>query len=683
MVQSTTDLTTSGTIEPKDAIIKDSELVDVTSNYNITYELGTLTINKATPIISLNSQSATLSINETKSLVVSAKVGSRTVSGTYEVNSNNPEFVTATVLENKITLIGKSVGNTSIVITFTPTDLVNYNLSSDLSYEVKVNITTATRAITNSAVNYETASSSDFTGGLVKIDSNGDLSNSSSVREYRYSGPKVNNYVYFNCKDEMEQNRTNCEIWQIVGVFYERGYQHLKIVKSDRLNTTSSWGATSGGNNWENSYIKSYLNTTYYNSLSTNAKNMIEETTYYLGTFQADDDNAKTAYIHERDVSNCINNIGDAYYGVSSKGCQVWTGNIATWKGNIALLYPSDVGYSSTSNYWETKMDKYPDSLRDASWLQPNNHGGSNAEWLLSPSDGVAGNYASRWFIPVKVSDFSVGTDGGIRPTTTLKYNVNIVGGDGSSNSPYQLESLVSSTPNNQEGPAIVDDNIGTNKTASIGRCNNLVYNGEEQTLVSGGKNVTYSNNTGKDAGSYTVNAKTKNGYFFSDGSTSKTLTCTIEKKAVTVNYSSNQVKYTGGLVSPIATATGVKGENIELETTKESSIGDYTMITTMKNVNPNYTLRNTVYDYKIFDGDVKENNNIKTTYKVNYYLMNKDLVNYTLVKSNSYDAKVGEIITPKVLDFSGYKSPKNITIEIIKGENIINYYYERLDFNK
>ena len=35
---------------------------------------------------------------------------------------------------------------------------------------------------------------------------------------------------------------------------------------------------------------------------------------------------------------------------------------------------------------------------------------------------------------------------------------------------------------------------------------------------------------------------------------------------------------------------------------------------------------------------------------------MNKDNINYTLVKSNSYDAKVGESVTGKVLEFSGYK---------------------------
>ena len=98
-----------------------------------------------------------------------------------------------------------------------------------------------------------------------------------------------------------------------------------------------------------------------------------------------------------------------------------------------------------------------------------------------------------------------------------------------------------------------------------------------------------------------------------------------------------------------------------------------------MKSINPNYTLRNTVVDYKITKDDIKEeDSDIKTTYKVNYYLMNKDKINYTLVKSNSYNVKEGDAVTGEVLEFSGYKSPKNITIEIIKGENIINYYYER-----
>lgn len=52
LTQSTTNATTSGTITPSAATILDGSNHDVTSNYNITYNTGTLTINKASSSMS-------------------------------------------------------------------------------------------------------------------------------------------------------------------------------------------------------------------------------------------------------------------------------------------------------------------------------------------------------------------------------------------------------------------------------------------------------------------------------------------------------------------------------------------------------------------------------------------------------------------------------------------------------
>ena len=216
-------------------------------------------------------------------------------------------------------------------------------------------------------------------------------------------------------------------------------------------------------------------------------------------------------------------------------------------------------------------------------------------------------------------------------------------------------------------------------KTATSGSCNNVIYNGKNQTLASGGKNVTYVNNKALDAGTYQVTAVSNEGYAFADGTTSNTLTCSVDKKEVPVTFSNTKIEYTGSEVSPIATAYGINGENIELVTTKASSIGNYMTIASMKGINNNYTLKNTVADYEIVEDEIEETEKkIKTTYTINYYLMNQDGKNYTLFESKTSDAKVGEKVKGELKEYKNYITPKEIEIEIIEGENTINYYYNR-----
>ena len=71
-------------------------------------------------------------------------------------------------------------------------------------------------------------------------------------------------------------------------------------------------------------------------------------------------------------------------------------------------------------------------------------------------------------------------------------------------------------------------------KTAATGSCNTgLVYNGNNQDLASGATNATYSDNTKKDAGTYTVTVTANSNYAFSDGNTSKTLSCSISAQTL------------------------------------------------------------------------------------------------------------------------------------------------------
>ena len=135
-------------------------------------------------------------------------------------------------------------------------------------------------------------------------------------------------------------------------------------------------------------------------------------------------------------------------------------------------------------------------------------------------------------------------------------------------------------------------------KVASLGSCNTLTYNGTSQTLAGNGTGVSYTNNSGTNATSYTVTATVTSGYRFSDNTTSKTLRCSIAKKAVAVTWTTGIYTYNGANQGPTPSAiSGVTGETINLTRTTGKNAGNYTSTATCSKVTGgnaicnNYTL--------------------------------------------------------------------------------------------
>ncbi len=356
--------------------------------------------------------------------------------------------------------------------------------------------------VKETVVAYADANKSDFNGGLVAINENGTLYDESAgnqtIREYRYTGLNVNNYIYYNCIDDAEQNADNCEVWRIIGIFKdEDGNEHLKIVNNKVLTrdmfpatfvangttyniqySTSSdyayWNKkTSGTNNndWATGGLQYWLNagsdkTTksasdgYMSYLSQNAKDLIAETKYYLGTVTYYDDPVDNdadgdvygiwdtpieAYKYERAVSGCTDGKGPSANSSKSavegnSSCRVWANNSATWTGNISLLYPSDYGYSANISYWSTKLayNSFNKGAQNTSWLQKGaNHG--SYEWLLSPSSDGSSRVA-YWGGGGSVYDGYVAGNFGVRASLNLKSQAIIFDGEGTSEEPYKVK---------------------------------------------------------------------------------------------------------------------------------------------------------------------------------------------------------------------------------------------------
>jgi len=87
-------------------------------------------------------------------------------------------------------------------------------------------------------------------------------------KDYIYYGDNPNNYIYYNC--ENSDNLENCELWRVVGFFYDEEKQeyNTKIVRNEsigsyRFDYKMTDDKNESSNNWNNSTLNKYLNEEY------------------------------------------------------------------------------------------------------------------------------------------------------------------------------------------------------------------------------------------------------------------------------------------------------------------------------------------------------------------------------------------------------------------------------------
>ena len=315
---------------------------------------------------------------------------------------------------------------------------------------------------TNNSITYNTAPSvslmNDRLGGTTTDLDGGNI---------RYYGANPNNYIYFNCSDYSNQTSSTCETWRIIGVFDGK----LKLIRGSQIgkyswdNKNTSTGAESdtGKNDWTTARLMKLLNPSdyyvvdsndnelgqslYWNSASgkcysgfqnaivdcdftstgiknDTTRNMIAETTYNLGGWNSNSVYSNQIYEYER-------------------GTTVYSGRPTTWKGKIALAYPSDYGYAADLNQCKDKTlyDYDNRTCTSNNWMKAiitNN--GSNTGWLLTPNSGASN---SAWGVfsggHVYGNCYAYYAYGAV-PVLSLSSELGIEsGGDGSSSKPYKL----------------------------------------------------------------------------------------------------------------------------------------------------------------------------------------------------------------------------------------------------
>ena len=260
-----------------------------------------------------------------------------------------------------------------------------------------------------------------------EADSTLQIGNDKDITEYRYRGASPKNYVSFNN-----------ETWRILGIFpTDDGNgnieNRIKLIRNESIG--NKYWDTSDSNNWARpSTLNTELNTTYLNSLTSEAQKMIGNTKYYLGGKNVTYNNgyADTPlqfYSYERKIQNTTSN--EFYNGT----------NPNSWVGKLGLMYVSDYGYAS-SNCENKRIYDYNSSANDIrvcndtnwlynikanEWILPQNAGTSNRAFYVNSNGHVNYNFV------VYNGQFAV------RPVLYLTSSVKITGGNGTSSSPYTL----------------------------------------------------------------------------------------------------------------------------------------------------------------------------------------------------------------------------------------------------
>ena len=322
--------------------------------------------------------------------------------------------------------------------------LISEGYTGPINYIITNLYSNATKtSVTNNSITYQY----DTTHSLMKdIDGN-----------IRYYGASPNNYIYFNCSDYSNQSASTCETWRIIGVFEGK----VKLIRGsqigtyawDNKNTSTGAETNAGKNDWAEARLMKLLNpgyesettggSLYYNAKSGNCyawqnnatktcnftstgiknditRNLISDTTYYLGGYNSTEVYSNEIYEKER-------------------GGAVYTGRPTTWTGKIALAYPSDYGYAADLSKCSQTLYNYNDSTCTSNnWMK--SIVAPNYGWLLTPNSGLADItwhvYSSGF---VDYSGYYAFNANGVTPVLYLDPSVDIKPGTGSSSAPYQL----------------------------------------------------------------------------------------------------------------------------------------------------------------------------------------------------------------------------------------------------
>ncbi len=220
--------------------------------------------------------------------------------------------------------------------------------------------------------------------------------------KYTYKGANPNNYVTFNNEEAG---------WRIISINSDGT---IKIMKDANINTSKNlaWD-TSNSNNWNRpATLNTYLNSTYYNSLTSTAQSQIVEGTYNVGAVTRNNNDIQDQISDEKvttsKVKVALPTLSE-YYRVNSNKEQC--GTFSLNENNYSTCKNSDWMLDSSINNW----------------------------WTLSPRFDYSSSLFRVYIYGFTDSGPANGANTAVRPAITLSSKVQITGGTGTESDPYIL----------------------------------------------------------------------------------------------------------------------------------------------------------------------------------------------------------------------------------------------------
>ena len=311
------------------------------------------------------------------------------------------------------------------------------------TFKFKVNVNTYESGAANTLI---ALTDNKDNSGLYTItheaDSTLQIGTNESITEYRYRGASPKNYVTFNN-----------EAWRIIGVFpvddgTGKTENRIKLIRNASVGTqlwnSTQVSSTSSYNNWTGATLKTYLNTTYYNTLSNiDEQSMIGNAKYYLGGYtQSTGISKDMMYQYERKISGS----NTYYYGTNSN----------SWTGKIGLMYISDYGYAASDTCTSNLSSYNDETCTSNNWL----YNIKKNEWLLPQRSNYSGDVFNIDADGLVGFNSASNNNYAVRPTLYLKYNVQISSGDGTSSNPYKFTLDKNEDNSNANKPVLASNMI-------------------------------------------------------------------------------------------------------------------------------------------------------------------------------------------------------------------------------
>jgi len=306
-----------------------------------------------------------------------------------EVNDSPIKFTTSGVTEGD-NLNTNSVATLTVKVEY---DSSAGKVTEETTSEITITLEYVQANVDNNGIAFPGMQIDDLKS-LVVTTGDGLYADEYEAGRYVYKGANPNNYITFNN-----------EIWRIISVEKDGT---LKIMKKDSI-VTMSWD-TSDSNNWARpATLNTYLNTEYYNSLSSEAQALIQTHSWGIGAITW----------NNKDLA-----------------AQIQSENGTTWSGNIGLMSASDAirANTNTDQCGNLKLNYSNQSTcKTTNYIVPT----SGYLWTISPSasftTSVFAVYSSSF-----VADNSALDDYGVLPALYLTPNITLEG-EGTETDPYTI----------------------------------------------------------------------------------------------------------------------------------------------------------------------------------------------------------------------------------------------------